>query len=188
MPGKIQGPIRSLGVLTGGGDVPGLNPAIKALVYRAEPMGIRIMGLRGGWKGITYIDRSRSMDSQIFNAEDPSTFVPSPGKITGYSVPGGFGVRVDSAAYEDYSVLPYYDSLLAKLIVYAEDRPTAIRRMQRALGEYVVAGIKTNIAFHRAALADESFLAGKYDTRLVERLLASETGSRRLRQAIEETP
>jgi ATP-dependent phosphofructokinase / diphosphate-dependent phosphofructokinase len=74
MPGKIQGPIRSLGVLTGGGDVPGLNPAIKALVYRAEPMGIRIIGLRGGWKGITYIDRSRSMDSQIFNTEDPSTW------------------------------------------------------------------------------------------------------------------
>jgi 6-phosphofructokinase len=77
MPGKIQGPIRSLGVLTGGGDVPGLNPAIKALVYRAEPMGIRIVGLRAGWKGITYIDRSRSMDSQIFNAEDPSTWQDS---------------------------------------------------------------------------------------------------------------
>src|SRR6266566_5682301 len=74
MPGKIQGPIRSLGVLTGGGDVPGLNPAIKALVYRAEHMGIRVVGLRSGWKGITYIDRSRSLDSLVFNQEDPKTW------------------------------------------------------------------------------------------------------------------
>jgi acetyl-CoA carboxylase, biotin carboxylase subunit len=122
------------------------------------------------------------------NAEDPVTFAPSPGKITGYSAPGGLGVRVDSAAYENYTVLPFYDSMIAKLIVYAEDRDSAIRRMQRALGEYVVQGIKTNIPFHRAALAEESFLEGNYDTRLVERLLASETGSHRLRKAIEETP
>jgi acetyl-CoA carboxylase biotin carboxylase subunit len=122
------------------------------------------------------------------NAEDPVTFAPWPGKITGYSVPGGYGVRVDSAAYENYTVLPYYDSLLAKLIVYAEDRPTAIRRMQRALGEYVVEGIRTNIPFHRAALADEAFQEGQYDTRFVERLLASETGTHRLKKAIEETP
>jgi acetyl-CoA carboxylase biotin carboxylase subunit len=131
--------------------------------------------------------RGASIECRV-NAEDPVTFAPSPGKITGYSAPGGYGVRVDSAAYENYSVLPYYDSLLAKLIVFAENRDIAIRRMQRALGEYVVAGIKTNIAFHRAALADDDFLAGVYDTRLVERLLASETGTRRLKQAIEQTP
>ncbi len=122
------------------------------------------------------------------NAEDPVTFAPWPGKITGYSVPGGYGVRVDSAAYENYTVLPHYDSLLAKLIVHAEDRATAIRRMQRALGEYVVEGIRTNIPFHRAALAEDAFQEGAYDTRFVERLLASETGSHRLKQAIEETP
>jgi acetyl-CoA carboxylase biotin carboxylase subunit len=122
------------------------------------------------------------------NAEDPVTFAPWPGKITGYSVPGGYGVRVDSAAYENYTVLPHYDSLLAKLIVHAEDRETAIRRMQRALGEYVVEGIRTNIPFHRAALADEAFQEGNYDTRFVERLLASETGTHRLKKAIEETP
>jgi acetyl-CoA carboxylase, biotin carboxylase subunit len=122
------------------------------------------------------------------NAEDPVTFAPWPGKITAYSVPGGYGVRVDSSVYENYTVLPYYDSLLAKLIVYAEDRPTAIRRMERALGEYVVQGIRTNIPFHRAALAEESFCDGNYDTRFVERLLASETGTRRLKKAIEETP
>jgi acetyl-CoA carboxylase, biotin carboxylase subunit len=122
------------------------------------------------------------------NAEDPVTFAPWPGKITGYSAPGGLGVRVDSAAYENYTVLPHYDSLLAKLIVYAEDRATAIRRMERALGEYVVQGIRTNIPFHRAAMAEESFREGQYDTRFVERLLASETGTRRLKKAIEETP
>jgi len=122
------------------------------------------------------------------NAEDPVTFAPSPGKITAYSAPGGLGVRVDSAAYENYAVLPHYDSLLAKLIAFSEDRETTIRRMQRALSEYVIQGIRTNVPFHRAALAEESFLTGNYDTRFVERLLASETGSHRLRKAIEETP
>jgi len=120
------------------------------------------------------------------NAEDPLTFAPSPGKITAYNPPGGLGVRIDSAAYENYSVLPHYDSLLAKLIVCAESRDQAIRRMQRALAEYVIQGIRTNVPFHRAALSDEGFLSGTYDTRFVERLLASETGTRRLRQAIEE--
>ncbi|GHG64440.1 acetyl-CoA carboxylase biotin carboxylase subunit [Comamonas sp. JC664] len=131
--------------------------------------------------------RGHAIECRV-NAEDPITFAPWPGKITGYSVPGGYGVRVDSGAYENYTVLPYYDSLLSKLIVHAEDRATAIRRMQRALGEYVVEGIRTNIPFHRAALAEESFQEGNYDTRFVERLLASETGSRRLKKAVEETP
>lgn len=74
MPGQTTTPIRTLGVLTGGGDVPGLNAAIKALVYRAEPLGIRITGLRGGWQGITYVDRARSRDSLIFLPQDPSTW------------------------------------------------------------------------------------------------------------------
>lgn len=74
MPGQTSKPIRTLGVLTGGGDVPGLNAAIKALVYRAEPIGIRITGLRAGWEGITYVDRSRSRDELIFRREDPSTW------------------------------------------------------------------------------------------------------------------
>nr|WP_216618332.1 acetyl-CoA carboxylase biotin carboxylase subunit [Corallococcus carmarthensis] len=131
--------------------------------------------------------RGHAIECRV-NAEDPVTFAPWPGKITGYSVPGGYGVRVDSAAYENYTVLPHYDSLLSKLIVHAEDRETAIRRMQRALSEYVVEGIRTNIPFHRAALSEESFQEGNYDTRFVERLLASETGSRRLKKAVEETP
>jgi acetyl-CoA carboxylase, biotin carboxylase subunit len=139
------------------------------------------------WKQEEVQMRGHAIECRI-NAEDPVTFTPSPGKITGYSAPGGYGVRVDSAAYENYVVRPNYDSLLAKLIAHAEDRPTAIRRMQRALSEYVISGIKTNVAFHRAALAEDSFAEGNYDTRFVERLLASETGSHRLRQAIEETP
>jgi acetyl-CoA carboxylase biotin carboxylase subunit len=122
------------------------------------------------------------------NAEDPTTFAPWPGKITGYNPPGGLGVRVDSAAYENYTIPPHYDSLVAKLIVTADDRPQAIARMQRALGEYVIQGIRTNIAFHRAALQEDSFLRGDYDTRFVERMHASETGSQRLKKAIEETP
>src|SRR3982074_872518 len=74
MPVQLSRPIRSLGVLTGGGDVPGLNAAIKALVYRAETLGIRIMGLRTGWEGITYLDRSRGRDALIYDPEDPNTW------------------------------------------------------------------------------------------------------------------
>jgi acetyl-CoA carboxylase biotin carboxylase subunit len=122
------------------------------------------------------------------NAEDPVTFAPWPGKITAYNPPGGLGVRVDSAAYENYTIPAHYDSLVAKLIVTAETRDLAIRRMQRALGEYVVQGIRTNIPFHRAALQEESFIRGEYDTRFVERMHASETGTQRLRKAVEETP
>src|SRR5260370_22602625 len=74
MPGKIQSSVRSLGVLTGGGDVPGLNAAIKALAYRTESMGIHLTGLREGWRGITYLNRSHSIDSQVFNLEVPITW------------------------------------------------------------------------------------------------------------------
>jgi acetyl-CoA carboxylase biotin carboxylase subunit len=109
------------------------------------------------------------------NAEDPVTFAPSPGRITGYHVPGGFGVRVDSGVYEQYVVQPFYDSLLAKLIVHADTREAAIQRMRRALGEFVTEGIKTNIPFHRSVLASEDFCRGQYDTRLVERILSGES-------------
>ncbi|MBL9037314.1 MAG: acetyl-CoA carboxylase biotin carboxylase subunit [Archangium sp.] len=122
------------------------------------------------------------------NAEDPVTFAPWPGKLTAYSAPGGLGVRVDSAAYENYVVQPHYDSLVAKLIVTGESRAVAIKRMQRALSEYVVQGIRTNIPFHRAAMQEDAFVRGEYDTRFVERMHASETGTQRLKKAIEETP
>ncbi len=108
------------------------------------------------------------------NAEDPVTFAPSPGRITGYHVPGGFGVRVDSGVYEQYVVQPHYDSLLAKLIVHAETRELALARMRRALGEFVVEGIRTNVPFQRSVIGSEPFKQGRYDTRLVEQLLAGE--------------
>ncbi len=106
------------------------------------------------------------------NAEDPVTFAPSPGKIVGFHVPGGFGVRFDSAAYEQYKVLPNYDSLIAKLVCSGRDRDEAIARGRRALGELVVEGIRTNAAFHRQVLAFGEFLEGRYDTRIVERIQA----------------
>jgi acetyl-CoA carboxylase biotin carboxylase subunit len=110
------------------------------------------------------------------NAEDPVSFAPSPGLITAYHAPGGLGVRIDSAAYEQYRVLPYYDSMVAKLIVFADSRPAAIMRMRRALEEYIVEGIRTNIPFHRKLLMYEPFVQGRYDTRLVEKLLVDNPG------------
>jgi acetyl-CoA carboxylase biotin carboxylase subunit len=112
------------------------------------------------------------------NAEDPVTFAPSPGRITGYHVPGGYGVRVDSGVYEQYFVPPNYDSLLAKLIVFGDTREIALARMRRALGEFVVEGIKTNIPFQRVIFDSAAFIRGKYDTRLVEQLLAEPKGRR----------
>jgi acetyl-CoA carboxylase biotin carboxylase subunit len=112
------------------------------------------------------------------NAEDPVTFAPSPGRITGYHVPGGYGVRVDSGVYEQYVVPPYYDSLLAKLIAFGDTREIAMARMRRALGEFVAEGIKTNIPFQRQVLDAPAFVAGKYDTRLVEQILSEPKGPR----------
>jgi acetyl-CoA carboxylase biotin carboxylase subunit len=105
------------------------------------------------------------------NAEDPVTFAPSPGKITGYHQPGGYGVRVDTMAYEQYKVQPYYDSLVAKLVVTGATREIALKRMMRALNEYVIEGIKTNIPFHKRVLAHPAFVAGRYDTRIVDQIL-----------------
>jgi acetyl-CoA carboxylase biotin carboxylase subunit len=113
---------------------------------------------------------AHSIECRI-NAEDPVTFAPSPGRITGYHQPGGYGVRVDTMAYEQYKVQPYYDSLVAKLIVTGATREIALKRMRRALGEYVIEGIKTNIAFHKRVLATPAFVEGKYDTRIVDQIL-----------------
>ena len=108
------------------------------------------------------------------NAEDPVTFAPSPGVITGYHQPGGYGVRVDTMAYEHYKVQPYYDSLVAKLICWGDSREVAMQRMRRALDEYVIEGIKTNLPLLRRILADERFKAGRYDTRLIDQILKGE--------------
>ena len=102
------------------------------------------------------------------NAEHPETFAPSPGRITGLNLPGGIGIRVDTAAYTDSVVPPYYDSLVAKLIAYGSDRTEAIQRMRRALGMFVVEGIHTTIPLHERIMEDERFVAGKFDTKFLE--------------------
>jgi acetyl-CoA carboxylase, biotin carboxylase subunit len=107
------------------------------------------------------------------NAEDPETFVPSAGRITTFQAPGGTGVRVDSAAYADAVIPPYYDSMIAKLIVKGRDRTEAIGRMKRALEMFVIEGIKTSIPLHRRILADPDFVAGRFDTHFIERLLGA---------------
>ena len=112
--------------------------------------------------------RGHAIECRV-NAEDPVTFAPSPGRITALNLPGGFGVRVDTHIYEGYVVPPNYDSLLAKLIVHAEDRDAAIRRMRRALDEFVVEGVKTNLSFHRRLMDHPDFVAGKLDTHFLER-------------------
>ena len=102
------------------------------------------------------------------NAEDPVKFTPSPGKITAFNIPGGPGVRVDTAVYPGYVVPPYYDSMIAKLIVHARTRELAIARMQRALGMMVVEGIKTTIPLHQKIMADERFRRGDFSTKFME--------------------
>ncbi len=102
-------------------------------------------------------------------AEDPQTFAPSAGKITGFHVPGGTGVRVDTAAYAESIIPPYYDSLIAKLIVHGKDRAEAVQRMTRALEMFIVEGISTSIPLHEKILADSDFRAGKFDTQFLKR-------------------
>ena len=112
--------------------------------------------------------RGHALECRI-NAEHPQTFAPCPGRITGLNLPGGGGVRVDTAAYTDCVIPPYYDSLVAKLITYGHDRTEAIARMNRALGMFVVEGIYTSIPLHQRILADPDFLAGSFDTNFVKR-------------------
>jgi acetyl-CoA carboxylase, biotin carboxylase subunit len=115
--------------------------------------------------------RGHAIECRI-NAEHPEKFTPSAGKIKTFHVPGGLGVRVDTAAYAEGVIPPYYDSLIAKLISFGKDRAEAIMRMQRALEMFIVEGIHTTIPLHRRILADEEFRAGNIDTKYVERLLA----------------
>ncbi|HYI93367.1 MAG TPA: acetyl-CoA carboxylase biotin carboxylase subunit [Bryobacteraceae bacterium] len=107
--------------------------------------------------------RGHAIECRI-NAEHPETFVPSPGKITGLNLPGGIGVRVDTAVYAEATVPPYYDSLVAKLIVHGTDRTEAIERMKRALDMFVVEGIHTSIPLHQRILRDPRFVAGDLTT------------------------
>ncbi|WP_077326897.1 acetyl-CoA carboxylase biotin carboxylase subunit [Virgibacillus siamensis] len=103
------------------------------------------------------------------NAENPyKNFMPSPGKIETYLPPGGLGVRVDSAAYQEYSIPPFYDSMVAKLITYGPTREEAINRMRRSLDEYVVEGVKTTIPFHRQIMEHDVFINGDFNTKFLE--------------------
>src|SRR5690242_3641998 len=121
--------------------------------------------------------RGHAIECRI-NAENPQTFAPSPGRITGLNLPGGIGVRVDTAAYSDCVIPPYYDSLLAKLIVHGRDRTEAIERMKRALDMFIVEGIYTSIPLHKRILADADFVAGKFDTNFIQRFLPREKPGR----------
>jgi acetyl-CoA carboxylase biotin carboxylase subunit len=115
--------------------------------------------------------RGHAIEMRI-NAEDPNNFAPWPGKITALHMPGGLGVRVDTHVYAGYVVPPNYDSLLAKVIVHDVDRPAALRRARRCLGEMVIEGIRTNIPFLRRIINNPEFIRGEFDTGFVGRMLA----------------
>ncbi len=110
------------------------------------------------------------------NAEDPRTFVASPGRIANYHPPGGLGVRVDSAVYQGYRIPPYYDSLIGKLIVHGRSRQECMMRLRRALDEFVIDGIQTTIPLFRDLVVDEDIVAGRYDIHWLEQRLSANTG------------
>jgi len=124
-----------------------------------------------------------SMECRI-NAEDPETFVPSPGVIHVFSVPGGPGVRVETLAHADCTVSPYYDSMIAKIIVHGRDRNEAIARMRRVLEMTVIEGIKTTIPLHLRVLSDPDFVAGRMSTSFMERFLARPRPGGRYAEAV----
>ena len=117
------------------------------------------------------------------NAEDPETFVPSPGIIHAFSVPGGPGVRVDSYAHSECTVSPYYDSLVAKIITYGRDRTEAIARMRRTLEMTVVDGIKTTIPLHLKILNDPDFVAGRLSTAFMDRFMKDKPANGKLAES-----
>ena len=114
--------------------------------------------------------RGHAIECRI-NAEDPKTFLPSPGKIPIFHAPGGPGIRVDSHIYDGYTVPPYYDSMIGKIISYGENREIALRRMQTAMEEIYIEGIKTNIELHQAILESRAFQAGGMNIHFLEKFL-----------------
>jgi acetyl-CoA carboxylase biotin carboxylase subunit len=130
-------------------------------VAAGEPLGYRQKDV---------VVRGASIECRI-NAEDPVSFVPSPGTIHAFHIPGGPGVRVDTAAHAECQVSPHYDSLIAKLVVHGRDRAEAIARMRRCLSLTVIEGVKTNVPLHRRILDDPDFRAGRYSTRFLERFV-----------------
>jgi acetyl-CoA carboxylase biotin carboxylase subunit len=116
------------------------------------------------------VHRGHAIECRI-NAEHPERFTPSAGKITVFNIPGGTGIRVDTAAYAEGVIPPYYDSLIAKLVARGRDRDEAISRMSRALEMFVVEGIYTSIPLHQRIMRDPDFRAGNFDTKFMERFL-----------------
>jgi len=118
--------------------------------------------------GKNYYPTMHAIQCRI-NAEDPyKNFIPSPGRITAYHSPGGHGVRLDAHAYAGYVIPPYYDSMISKLITVAQTREEAIEKMQRALDEYIIEGVKTTIPFHQKLMKDEQFRSGNFTTKFLE--------------------
>ena len=114
--------------------------------------------------------KGHSIECRI-NAEHPENFIPSPGTITQYHQPGGLGIRVDSAVYQGYSIPSHYDSMIGKLITYADNRSECISKMKRALEEYVIMGINTNIQLHQKIIKSKEFISGKYDINFLSKFL-----------------
>ena len=126
-------------------------------------------GERLAYKQEDILIRGHAIECRINAYDSDNNFLPSVGKIQALNMPGGYGVRVDSAIYQGYEVLPFYDSMLAKVISYGRDRKEAIRIMNRALEEFVVEGVKTNIGFNLKLINDPVFIENKYDTSYLER-------------------
>jgi acetyl-CoA carboxylase biotin carboxylase subunit len=127
-------------------------------------------GLRLAYAQADVTLRGHAIECRI-NAESPEDFRPSPGRISEYHAPGGLGVRVDSALYQGYEVPPFYDSLIAKLIVHGATREECVMRLRRALAEYVIGGIETTLPLHQRLVDDPEFRRGAYDIHWLERFL-----------------
>jgi acetyl-CoA carboxylase biotin carboxylase subunit len=140
-------------------------------------------GERLGFKQSDVVFTGHSIECRV-NAEDPETFVPSPGLIHVFSVPGGPGVRIETLAHNDCTISPYYDSMIAKIIVHGRDRHEAIARMRRTLEMTVIEGIKTSIPLHLKILNDPEFIAGKLSTSFMERFFARQRTGNRLAEAV----
>jgi acetyl-CoA carboxylase biotin carboxylase subunit len=118
--------------------------------------------------GENYFPKLHAIQCRI-NAEDPkANFRPSPGKITSYHSPGGHGIRIDTHVYAGYTISPNYDSMISKLIVVAQTREEAIKKMKRALGEYIIEGIQTTIPFHQKLMEDPKFIEGDFTTAFMD--------------------
>ena len=135
------------------------------MIFRKEQIkvasGIKVSGEH-------YFPKLHSIECRI-NAEDPfKGFRPSPGKITNLHLPGGHGVRLDTHVYSGYTIPPNYDSMIAKLIITAQNRKDAIDKMRRALDEFIIEGIKTTIPFHRQLMDHPDYISGNYTTKFME--------------------